>query len=44
MARRPKTKRPTIKLPDDFDDETTFLAFMRREFYEDVQYLSLIHI
>jgi Phage P22-like portal protein len=30
--------RPNIELPDDFDSESTFLAHMRTEFYEDIQY------
>src|SRR5579863_2668191 len=30
--------RPNIELPDDFDTESDFLAHMRTEFYEDIQY------
>jgi hypothetical protein len=30
--------RPDIELPDDFDSENNFLAHMRTEFYEDIQY------
>jgi hypothetical protein len=30
--------RPEIELPSDFDSEHSFLAHMRKEFYEDVSY------
>ena len=30
--------RPDIELPDDFDTESDFLAHMRTEFYENIQY------
>lgn len=30
--------RPDIDLPDDFDDESSFLADMRKKFYDDIQY------
>lgn len=32
------TSRPDIALPDDFDNAEDFLAHMRKEFYEDIQY------
>lgn len=31
-------KRPRIKLPPDFEDQQTFLAQMRKDFYDDVSY------
>jgi len=36
--RQPYSNRPQFEIPEDFEDEASFLSTMRKDFYDDVQY------
>lgn len=38
QKQKESAQRPNIAVPDDFDDEHSFLRDMRKQFYDDVQY------